>query len=174
MSTDHNNHRQIMLTAATATGRPHQLVFMKLPHELQDEIVEKIDQRMLTFKRAEKVCKERGYPICHEAIRHYYKALTQARRAYEANNALVAAVRGFENFTTEESLRGLLKLMAGITAQGLLEGKIAVKDVDVAKLTTSLMEALESSSVRTGAQKKGETDLSPETKEHIRKQVYGI
>ena len=163
-----------MLTAATATGRPHRLNFMKLPPDLQDEIVEEIDSRNLTFKQAEKVCKEKGYPICHEAIRHYYKALTHARRAYEANNALVTAIRSFEHFSTEESLKALLKLMIGITAQGMLEGKIVVKEIDVAKFTGSLLEALEAKSVKQDGQPENQTELNEEAKRRIRKEVYGL
>jgi hypothetical protein len=87
------DHRELMVSAVSESRRIRQLGFMRLPVDLQNEVIERLDRREISFRQASKICEENGHYMNREAIRAYYKALTIERRMYEMRCSMASAVR---------------------------------------------------------------------------------
>jgi hypothetical protein len=135
------DHRALMVSALTETGRVRSLGFMRAPADLQSEIVSLLDQRAVTFRQAARLCADRGFPIHHESLRSYYQALTHERRTFQLKSCMASAVRALEDVPTEQSIKALLHVLASALTKSLSESSVPVKDLDVARLISVLIEA---------------------------------
>lgn len=166
--------RQLMQNAMTGNNRPLNYEFMSAPPELQDEIVEALDNRKMTFAEAARACREKGFLISYESLRRYHSALRMQRKSEETSNALLVMLKKLEEAPIEDSIRGFVNLLVTIVAAGLLEGKIKVKEIDVAKVLTCIPEGIVKGLETLGQlQKNAPIDVSPEAKKRL-KDLYGV
>lgn len=77
------NHRELILSSS----RKMRFYFMRLPHDLQDQIINGMDQNSLTLNQASQLACERGFQLSHEAISDYYAAVRERRSQLLAVNA---------------------------------------------------------------------------------------
>jgi hypothetical protein len=56
------------------------MVFLTLPHALQDEIMDGVESNRFTLTEASRLASERGYSISHQAIAGYCEAVRAMRR----------------------------------------------------------------------------------------------
>lgn len=128
------NHRELILTAC----KKAKFGFLKLPEELQDDIIDGLDGQTLTLEAARDLVKARGYSISHAAIAKYYRAVRTERRLQDANQELSRIIEEFGKKSYEEGLDSLINLVVALAATGLAEGSVGIKDVDLAKLLAAL------------------------------------
>ena len=124
------NHRELILSA-DKKARFH---FLRLPEDLQDEIVDGLDSGALTLEAASALCKQRNCPLSHEAIAGYYRAVRHERRLFELNSEVKGLIEKFADEPTEDALRSLVNLVISTALVGIAEGEVGIKDIDLSKL----------------------------------------
>ena len=172
------NHRELVLSAR----RKAKFLFLSLPEELQDEVIDGLDGHKLTIEAARDLVRGRGHTIGHDAISGYYRAVRTERRLFEANQELTRILAEYADRPYEESLQSLANLIIAMAASGLAAGDVGIKDIDLGKVLQALGGRVrgEASSVRgeepgegdkAGAKKNG---LDQETLKRVREQIYGV
>jgi hypothetical protein len=96
--------------------------------------MEGLDSQSLTLEKARDLLAERGHSLSHEAIAGYYRAVRRERRLHDANFELTRMIDQFKDQPTQQALQGLLNLTIGITAAGLADGTVGIKDIDLAQV----------------------------------------
>lgn len=71
-----NHHELIVSSAKRVKSR-----FLRLPQELQDEVIAGLDANLFTLHQASALIKERGYSLSHNAIARYCAKVRRERRA---------------------------------------------------------------------------------------------
>jgi len=112
--------------------------FLKLPEELQDEIFDALDEERMTLQQASALVKERGYPLSHEAIAGYLRAVRRERRLYDLNSEISRLIADFASQPLEESLHSLIQMVIASTAVGIADGKVGIKDIDLGKFLAAV------------------------------------
>ncbi len=69
------NHRELVLSGQKKT----QSHFLRLPHDLQDQIIQGMDLSILTLHKASALALEHGFRLSHEAISSYYRIVRRRR-----------------------------------------------------------------------------------------------
>ncbi|MGO9018755.1 MAG: hypothetical protein ACLQVJ_10450 [Syntrophobacteraceae bacterium] len=69
------NHREFVLSSQKKM-KSH---FLRLPHELQDQIIQGLDINMLTLHQASALALEYGFKLSYEAISSYYRFVRRRR-----------------------------------------------------------------------------------------------
>lgn len=166
------NHRELILSSR----RRRKFHFLRLPEDLQDEIIDGLDRSKLTVETASDLIAERGDKLSHEAINGYYRAVRIERRLNEANLELARTIAEFAGKPTEEGLKGLLNLAIATATLGLADESIGVKNIDLARLLAVLPKMKDSEDAE-GAEKQEDEkskQLPPELLKKIREEIYGI
>lgn len=128
------NHRELVLSAR----KKAKFDFLKLPEQIQDEIIEGLDRRTLTLEAASQRLEDEGYFLSHEGVASYYRAVRRERRLREVNDEFTRMIAGFSEMPTEQGLRSLLNLALATAARGLADGKVGIKDIDLAKMIKAM------------------------------------
>jgi hypothetical protein len=71
------NHRELICSAS----KSYKSHFLRLPLDLQDEIITRLDAKTLTLHGASALARSRGEKISHFGIAKYYRAVRHERRA---------------------------------------------------------------------------------------------
>ena len=170
------NHRDYIDTAEKRAKHG----FLKLPDALQDEIFEALDDDRMTLHEASALCGERGYPLSHEAIAGYLRAVRRERRLYDLNAGISRLIAEFAGQPLEKSLQSLIQMVIASTAVGLADGKVGIRDIDIGKFLAAVRDTRtkqpappenDAAAQAPAAQTK---ELSQETIEKIRKELYGV
>lgn len=165
------NHRDLVLSA----DRKSRLAFLKLPRELQDEIMDALDSGRLTLRAASERLKSRGYSLSHEAVAAYHRTVRRERRLREAQSDVARVLEGFRDYPQEEMLKALANLVAALAIAGLVEGTVGIRDVDIARVIAASGGSL------TVAKSDGDESpvavaaagLSPEAADSILRRILG-
>lgn len=131
------NHRDLVLSAR----KKHKFHFLKLPDELQDNLVEALDDGSLTLEGARDWLSDRGHSLSHEAIAGYYRAVRRERRLYDATQELTRVVEQFQSENIEDNTRTLANFLIATTVRQLADGELGIKDVDIAKVLMAMKPA---------------------------------
>ena len=170
------NHRELVLSAR----KKARFAFLTLPEDLQDEVVDGLDGQKLTLEAASALVKSRGHSLSHEAIAGYYRAVRTERRLLDANQELSRVIAEYASKPQKEALEGLTNLVIAMAASGLADGSVGIKDIDLAKLVKSMGRSERepdgrlAESPAADAPKGQKGQLSQETLESIRRDVYGL
>lgn len=182
------DHKVIMKRAVrTASGRKSsrkRYSFMELPEEVQDHVINMLDEGLWSYKDAETfIEKETGVRISQMAISRYYNALYYERKALDTTQNLVSMMDRLKDMDVDEAMRTFMLLLLSITVQGLYKGDVAIRDIDVNKILTSvpgaLTKILTSNAQRSAEARYEQKDrkiaaVHPEIKERVLKEIYGI
>jgi len=68
-------HRELILSSPK---KPH-FAFLRLPEELQDQVIDSLDRNKLTLKQASDMVAGQGVKLSYNAIAAYYEALRWRR-----------------------------------------------------------------------------------------------
>ncbi len=178
------NHRELVLSAR----KKARFVFLALPEDLQDELIEGLDSRKLTLYEASDLIAKSGHGLSHEAIAGYYRAVRTERRLMEVKLELGRIIAEFAKKPQKEALEGLVNLVIATAASGVADGTVGIKDINLAKLVEAMGKAGSRSSVvekrEAGSGKEaaapaagadhGAKIVDPETLKTVREQIYGI
>lgn len=167
------NHRELMRSRARAA----KFAFMALPEDLQDEVVDGLDARRLTLDAASDLLASRGYPLSHEAVASYYRAVRKERRLVEANREFRRVAAEFARSPLEGNLRALVNLVLAMAAEGLADGTVGIKNIDLARLLEHLPapeRPKEKAPEGGGGETQRQKGLTPEAAEDIRRKILGV
>jgi hypothetical protein len=128
------NHRELVLSAR----KKAKFLFLSLPEELQDEVIDGLDSQKLTIEAARDLVRGRGHTIGHDAISGYYRAVRTERRLFEANQELTRILAEYADRPYEDSLQSLANLIIAMAASGLAAGDVGIKDIDLGKVLQAL------------------------------------
>jgi hypothetical protein len=172
------NHRDIMAIAKTPNGSPFAFLFMQLPEDLQDEVIEGLDTNSLTFKQATEMIRERSnVSISYESIRRYYVALQNQRRMFELDYIVKSMIQKYSEIDPRESLITLINMVTTSLFSALDQGKVKFRSIDPAKMVSALAETLTAMNPQDDPESKARNrnivEVSEETKKRIR-MVYGL
>lgn len=170
---------------ALVDERKHQLAFMQLPEELQEEIVSGLDAGKLTLRSSSILAKEKGHIISREAIRRYYQLLTHQRKHFEYADIIKVMTHQFAEMDARSALKSFLNLGISQLFRAVHEGQINLESKDYAKFVTALKELWEAIEANKGPSEgayegasKGLpgriADITPETKRKVREELYGL
>jgi hypothetical protein len=162
------NHRELILTAC----KKAKFGFLKLPEELQDDIIDGLDGQTLTLEAARDLVKARGYSISHVAIAKYYRAVRTERRLQDANQELSRIIEEFGKKSYEEGLDSLVNLVVALAATGLADGTVGIKDIDLGKLLAALNKGRQG--VKAEAQNAGDSDKTEGCWATVREKPKGL
>lgn len=70
------NHRELILSSS----KKPRFEFLRMPHDLQDQIIDGFDANTMTLHQASELIRKQGFSLSHEAIAGYYRAV-HGRRA---------------------------------------------------------------------------------------------
>jgi hypothetical protein len=163
------NHRELVLSAR----KKARFVFLALPEDLQDQIVDGLDGQTLTLQEASKLVASRGHSLSHEAIAGYYRAVRTERRLLEVNQELSRIIAEFAAKPQKEALEGLANLVIATAVSGLADGSVGIKDVDLPKMINAIAKASVPDQ-ENAAPAAGPTGLSAQAADKIRRQILGI
>jgi len=125
------NHRELILAAEKKSRSS----FLDLPEELQDQVIEGLDAGDLTLKGASDLVSERGAgPLSYEAIRQYYMAVRRERSLYILRTEIARIVNEYADGDTRQLLKSSVNLALVTAIQGLADGTVKIKDLDVARM----------------------------------------
>jgi|GEM_PF-2126063 len=179
------NHRELVLSAR----KKAKFLFLSLPEELQDDVIDGLDGQKLTIEAARDLIRSRGHMIGHDAVSGYYRAVRTERRLLEANQELTRILEEYADRPYEESLQSLANLIIAMATSGLAAGEVGIKDIDLGKVLQALVGRVrgEASGVRgdqaargdsSPAEGKAETGkrkgLSADAAEQLRRDILGI
>lgn len=172
------NHRDIMAIARTPNGSPFSFLFMQLPEDLQDEVIEGLDTNSLTFKQATDLIKSRSnILISYESIRRYYVALQNQRRMFELDYVVKSMIQKYSEIDPRESLITLINMVTTSLFSALDSGKVKFRSIDPAKMVSALAETLTAMNPQDDPKSQERNnkivEVSEETKKRIR-MVYGL
>lgn len=71
------SHRELLLSSS----KKPRSEFLRMPHDLQDQIIDGFDANTMTLRHASELIRERGFSLSHEAIARYYRAVLRRRDA---------------------------------------------------------------------------------------------
>jgi len=167
------NHRDLMLSAVKMV----KFNFMELPEALQDEIVDGLDSRSLSLNDAVRLLVSRGFKLSNASIGRYYAAVRRERRLSDASRNLERIIEGFANQPCEETLKSLTNLIVAMAAVGLADGKIGIKDIDLAGVLQAMRRSGAAAEPSQGGPGKVDSDrpkgLSDATVNEIRRKILG-
>ncbi|MGO9375455.1 MAG: hypothetical protein ACLQBD_25660 [Syntrophobacteraceae bacterium] len=69
------NHRELILSSPKKAG----FEFLRMPHGLQDRIIDGFDTNTMTLRQAVDLIEKDGFKLSHEAIAGYYRAVRRRR-----------------------------------------------------------------------------------------------
>lgn len=171
------NHRELMQSAHRMTRS----TFLQLPEDLQDQVIDGLDRGDLTMVAAADLIRQAGHSLSHEGVSNYYQAVRRERRLHDGNLELSRQIAEFAEAPTEDALKSVLNVALGMTALGLADGTVGIRNLDLARLLTASAglakpaandgsaEGIESGS---GAPKLA--GLNEEATDHIRRNILGI
>ncbi len=167
-------HRELMVTATSESGRIRQFGFMRLPEALQDEVVELLDRRMISFREASRLLAERGYPLNREAVRRYYKILSEERRMFEMRCSMASTVRAFQDVPVNQSLQALLHLLSSAVSRSLTDSQLRLRDSDIPRLMEALIKATSETTSKSEATVSEREELDREARGRAIRELYGL
>lgn len=127
------NHRELMQSARRMTRSS----FLTLPEELQDRVIDGLDRGDLTMVGAADLIRQAGCSLSHEGVSNYYQAVRRERRLHDGNLEMARLVSEFAQAPTEDALKAVLNVALGMTALGLADGTVGVRNLDLARLLTA-------------------------------------
>lgn len=174
------NHRELVLSAR----KKAKFLFLSLPEELQDEVIDGLDGQKLTIEAARDLIRSRGHTIGHDAVSGYYRAVRTERRLLEANQELTRILAEYADRPYEESLQSLANLIIAMAASGLAAGDVGIKDIDLGKVLQALAKRSGAPGMN-GKEAAGEGNkaeavsgkrkgLSAEAADQLRREILGI
>ncbi len=135
--------RELMIMAVNVNGRMRRFEMMGLPAELQDEIIEGLDTRQLTFSKAEQKLAEAGFTLSRESIRRWYEAILAGRRQDNANAAYQNAMAQLaEMGSITKGVEALTAVTIRQLIAGMEDGSIPMDGKTLVKVTTILAKTL--------------------------------
>jgi hypothetical protein len=167
------NHRELILSA-DKKARFH---FLKLPEQLQDEVIDGLDNGTLTLEAASDLVGKRKHgPLSHEAIAGYYRAVRRERRLFEANMEVSRLVAEFADKPTDQALKSLVNLVISTALVGIADGQVGIKDIKLSDLlkATSVAGTAADATGKDALAQAGTGGLSEEAAAEIRKKILGI
>lgn len=69
------NHRELILSSS----KKRRFRFLRMHTDLQNQIIEGLDNRIMTLKQASHLAQQHGFEISYEAISGYYEAVRRRR-----------------------------------------------------------------------------------------------
>lgn len=166
--------------------------FLELPHEVQDEIIEKLDRRDLTEESAEELARSHGCDISGRSISRYYEALRRERGLQQRRERLEQNITALMPVDTDEIARMYMKLAVDMGAEAIMAAGGNLETLESAcKSASSAIFAVAEWMRRRTDEKKAEAELMrlkrQETKgkgekpmsedemlKWIRERVYGL
>jgi hypothetical protein len=169
------NHSDLVQLAIEHDGLKMRPEFMKLPQELQDTIIEKLDAGEISNFDASRMIKEAGYSLSHESVRKYYFLVCTQRRRFELDYIVLSMSKKYNEMGSDQALKALLNLVATQVSQLVIQGDIHITGKDLSKLITALKDLNDSiGSNRSMRRVDGETiDIEEEAQRKVR-EIYGI
>lgn len=167
------NHRELIQSA----DRKYRHLFRSLPDDVQDRIVDGLDNGTMTLTEASAIALEAGLKISIEAISDYYRAVRRERRLRMVQDSLKRVLESFAGTSFEDNTKVLLNLSLATAIQGLADGEIGIKDLDLARI---LMAAKSGQGGKLPAEVQAKVEklqagsLSPGQVKKIKEEVYGI
>ena len=128
------NHRELMQSRM----KKARFFFMSLPPDLQDQIIDGLDQGRLTLEAASDLIAKTGVKLSIEAISDYYHAVRRERRLRDLNGGLDEIREIFKDKNLDDNRRALINIAISKVIQGLADGEIGIKDLDVARMMAML------------------------------------
>ncbi len=69
------NHRELILSSPKKAG----FQFLRMPHDLQDRIIDGFDTNTMTLRQASDLARQDGFSLSCEAIAGYYRVVRRRR-----------------------------------------------------------------------------------------------
>lgn len=111
--------------------------FLELPHEVQDEIIEKLDRRELTEESAEELARTHGCDISGRSISRYYEALRKERALHQRRETLSQLVAGLMPQDMDDNAEALTNLVISIGAEAILAANADLETLTKTTKSTS-------------------------------------
>ena len=173
------DHKEIMRNAKSEAGKNFNLGFMKLPEDLQDEIINGLDSHEMTLLEAYQLTKAKGTPLGHEAIRRYYQVLCHQRKLYELDHIMGPVIQQYMKMDAKETLTAVLNVVSTHLINEIQLGRFGYKEGSkllkgLTDLATSLGVSGESNGKKKDPKQVGDAHISEEAKKRVRMEVYGL
>lgn len=167
----------IMASAIGCNGNLHRFDFMKLPHEIQNRVVENLDNKTMTLEQASNYISEHGYSLSHESVRRYYNALLTQRRNFQTQHTFLWMMQTFQDSPLDDVLKNFLIYLTSLAIQSVINGETKIKDIDMARILTVMPTAVMEGMQAMRRMKQGADDEVDCTPPHVReaiRRLYGI
>jgi hypothetical protein len=163
-------HRELLLSAA----RKCRSAFLQLPEKLQDEIIDGLDSGELTYREAEKKIAQAGFDLSYNAIYNLHKTLRRERRLFLLRDNL-KELMNFADMDPDKNAKALLNLTLVSAIQGLADGEIGIRDLDLARMMAATGKEITRQDQQDGQDieenNPGAGGLSEATAEEIRRKI---
>jgi len=120
--------------------------FLKLPPELQDEIIDGLDSTELTYPAASKLLKSRGFDLSFQAIQKFHRKLKRECRKEAIIEAGIQIRAKLPPGELRDLARANLSEMLSGIAQALADGEMTPTVLDAMRMAMVLEKTHEKSS----------------------------
>jgi hypothetical protein len=137
------NHRDMMTLAVSAAGNKFRSSFLKIPIELQDEIMDGLDNgAMTTIEAAALVKKAKVRGVSAMSINRYYNLFCHQRQLFDLDNIVMAVMDRYVKVDARSLATATFNMLLSEILQGISNRSIKWKSkVDPVKLVDSLIKA---------------------------------